>query len=139
MTNLEMARSYLKQGREILKEAESFRARGIWHLAVRRSQEGVEMALKGALRVAGIEVPKVHDVGILLKQHKEKFPEYFSQKIDSFASISRRLRKERETSLYGDEETGTPPQELYIAEDAKVALCEANIILKACEELLKID
>jgi HEPN domain-containing protein len=75
MTNLEIARSYLKQSKEIYKEAESFRQRGVWHLVVRRSQEAVEMALKGALRYVGIEIPRLHDVGILLRRHKEKFPE----------------------------------------------------------------
>jgi HEPN domain-containing protein len=114
MTNLEIARSYLKQSKEIYREAESFRQRGVWHLAVRRSQEAVEMALKGALRYVGIEVPKLHDVGILLRRHKEKFPGYFGQRVDHFSSISRKLRKERETSFYGDEESGTPPDELYI-------------------------
>ena len=139
MTNLELAQSYLKQSREILQEAESFRKRGIWHLAVRRSQEAVEMALKGALRRVGIEVPKIHDVGILLKKYKAKFPENFGKKIDQFASISRRLRREREASLYGDEESGTPPNELYIEEDAETALKEANSIIRASEELMRKD
>lgn len=136
MTNLEMAKSYLKEGREILQEAESFRKRKVWHLAVRRSQESVEMALKGALRYVGIEVPKIHDVGVLLKQHKKKFPINFAKKIDHLASVSRKMRKEREISLYGDEETGTPPDEMYIEEDAKIALDEGTLILESCKELM---
>jgi HEPN domain-containing protein/predicted nucleotidyltransferase len=135
MTNLEIAWSYLKQCKEIYKEAESFRRRGVWHLAVRRSQEAVEMALKGALRYVGIEVPGIHDVGILLRRHKGKFPDNFGQEVDHFSSISRRLRKERETSFYGDEESGTPSDELYIEEDAEIALKDAALILKAFEEL----
>jgi HEPN domain-containing protein len=70
MTNLEIARSYLRQSKEIYKEAESLQQRGVWHLAVRRSQEAVEMALKGALRYVGIEIPKLHDIGILLRRNK---------------------------------------------------------------------
>jgi len=137
MTNLEIARSYLKQSKEIYKEAESFRQRGVWHLVVRRSQEAVEMALKGALRYVGIEIPRLHDVGILLRRHKAKFPDDFGQRVDHFSSISRKLRKERETSFYGDEESGTPPDELYIEEDAETALKEAAPILKAFEELME--
>ena len=137
MTNWEIARSYLKQGKEIYKEAESFRQRGVWHLAVRRSQEAVEIALKGALRCVGIEVPKLHDVGILLRRHKGRFPDDFGQRVDHFSSISRKLRKERETSFYGDEESGIPPDELYIEEDAETALKEAALILKAFEELME--
>ncbi len=137
MTNLEMAKSYLKEGMEIFKEAESFYKRKIWHLAVRRAQEAVEMALKGALRYVGIEVPKIHDVGILLKRHRGKFPKGFAQNIDRLASISRKMRKERETSLYGDEETGTPPDEIYVEEDAKIALKEGSLILEFCKELME--
>jgi HEPN domain-containing protein len=137
MTNLEIARSYLRQSNEIYKEAESFRQRGVWHLAVRRSQEAVEIALKGALRYVGIEVPKLHDVGILLRRHKGRFPDDFGQRVDHFSSISRKLRKERETSFYGDEESGIPPDELYIEEDAETALENAAPILKAFEELME--
>lgn len=137
MTNLEMAKSYLKESREILQEAESFYKRKVWHLAVRRSQESVEMVLKGALRYIGIEVPKIHDVGVLLKQHKKKFPINFVKKIDYLASVSRKMRKEREASLYGDEESGTPPTELYIEEDAEIALREAASVLEVCEKLMK--
>lgn len=54
MTNWEIAQSHLKQGKEIYKEAESFRQRDVWNLVVRRCQEAVEMALKGALRYVGI-------------------------------------------------------------------------------------
>lgn len=137
MTNLEIARSYFKQSKEIYREAQSFLQRGVWHLAVRRCQEAVEMALKGALRYVGIEVPRIHDVGILLRKSKGRFPGNFEQKVDHFSSISRKLRKERETSFYGDEESGTPPDELYVEEDAETALKEAASILEACEELLE--
>lgn len=95
------------------------------------------MALKGALRYVGIEVPRLHDVGILLGRHKERFPGNFGQRVDHFSSISRKLRKERETGFYGDEESGTPPDELYIEEDAETALKEAAPILKAFEELME--
>jgi HEPN domain-containing protein len=33
------------------------------NLAVRRSQEVVELALKGTLRCLGVDYPRVHDVG----------------------------------------------------------------------------
>lgn len=59
----------------------------------------VELALKAALRAAGVEVPQIHDVGIILKDHPEKFPEAFRKKIERLASISRRLRREREVRM----------------------------------------
>ena len=34
-----------------------------WNLVVRRSQEVVELSLKGLLKLMGVESPKTHDVG----------------------------------------------------------------------------
>lgn len=137
MTNREMAASYLAQAGEIFLEAESLRRRGAWNLVVRRSQEVVELALKAALRAAGVEVPQIHDVGIILKDHRGKFPEAFRKEIDRLASISRRLRREREVSFYGDEETGAPPQRLYTEDEARLAVTEAGSVLDRCRELLQ--
>lgn len=137
MTNEEMAASYLTQAEEIVSEAEHLHQRNLWNLVVRRSQEAVELALKGALRVAGLEVPHLHDVGIFLKDHFEKFPETFRDEIDRLASISRRLRREREVSFYGDEEVDAPPQRLYTEADADTALDDARHVLSVCRELLR--
>lgn len=139
MTNHDLARSYLIQAIEILREAEDAYHRGVWNLVVRRSQEVVELALKGALRVVGLEVPHVHDVGLLLKQHREKFPSDFKNEIDELASISRRLRHEREVSFYGDEETGASPQLLYVEDDARHALEDARFVLRAVKKIVGLE
>ncbi|MGQ9858995.1 MAG: HEPN domain-containing protein [Thermodesulfobacteriota bacterium] len=39
----------------------------------REAQEIVELALKGMLRVVGIEPPKYHDVKGLLLEHRDRF------------------------------------------------------------------
>jgi len=52
------------------------------------------------------------------------------------ASFSRRLRRERELSMYGDEETGASPDELYGRADAKDALSMAREVYEACRALL---
>ncbi len=136
MTNHEMAESYLAQAKEILLEVERAYRRGVWNLAVRRAQEVVELSLKAALRLVGVEVPHIHDVGVLLKDHWEKFPATFQQEVDRMAAISRRLRREREASFYGDEATGAPPQRLYARADAHTALEEARYIWEQCQRLL---
>jgi len=51
------------------------------------------------------------------------------------ARISRKLRGEREPSMYGDEESGTPPEELYTMEDAEEALTWAEHTLKLVAKL----
>ncbi len=54
------------------------------------------------LRAAGIGPPKYHDVGSLLLEHKGKYRADVSRQMKRVASISKRLRKERELSFYGD-------------------------------------
>lgn len=134
MTGEEMARAYLAQAEEILQEVERLYQRRAWNLVVRRSQEVVELALKGIMRGIGVEVPRAHDVSIWLKNYRDRFPISFQQAIDRLASISRRLRLERELSFYGDEDLGAPPQKLYTEEDAKSAMEEAKWVLGRCLE-----
>ncbi|MBS7610254.1 HEPN domain-containing protein [Candidatus Bathyarchaeota archaeon] len=132
-----MARSYLRQAEERVKHAEEALRTSNYAYIIRQSQEAVELALKGILRLVAIEPPKWHDVGPILKRHREAFPPWFKGEIDELASISRRLRREREPSMYGDEETGTPPDQLYSLMDAKEALEYAQRVLSLCKKLLK--
>ncbi len=137
MTNRGMAGSHLAQSEEIWKEAESLLHRGVWNLVVRRSQEAVELALKAALRSVGVEVPRLHDVGVLVKEQSGKFPGAFTRDIDKIASISRRLRREREISFYGDDEMDVPPEQIYAELDAREALEEARFVLERCKSTLE--
>jgi HEPN domain-containing protein len=107
---------------------------GIW---VRRCQEGVEMALKAALRLVGLEVPKVHDVGFFLRENKAMFPEWFQPHLDQLAHISRSLRKDREVSLYGDEALSLPPEKVFSKVDADEALEEAALVFELAERLFE--
>ncbi len=136
MNNIEMARSYLRQAEERIKHAEEALKTGNYAYTIRQSQESVELALKGALRLLAIEPPKWHDVGPVLKRHRELFPQWFRDRIDDVASISRKLRREREPSMYGDEETGTPPDQLYSLLDAEESVRYAREVLDLCLRLL---
>lgn len=136
MTNPEMARAYLEQAGTILAEAEGLLRRGAWNLVVRRAQEAVERALKGVLRAVGVEVPRVHDVGVLLQEHRGKLPEAFHCSVGRWAAVSRRLRREREASFYGDEELDVPPQRLYVRQDAEQTLADAASVLEECRRLV---
>jgi HEPN domain-containing protein len=134
MTNLDMARSYLRRAQIILQEAEGLFREQVWNLVVRRAQEAVELALKGLLRYAGLEVPHVHDLAGYLRQNQERLPRAVSAQLDRLISISRRLSEEREISFYGDEVLEVPPEELYTQQDAEAALAEARIVLGVCSE-----
>ncbi|MEM1556588.1 MAG: HEPN domain-containing protein [Candidatus Bathyarchaeia archaeon] len=135
MNNIDMARSYLRQAKERIRHAEEALREGNYAFTIRQCQETVELALKGALRLMAIEPPKWHDVGPVIKRHRDLFPKWFNARIDEIASISRRLRREREPSMYGDEETGTPPDQLYSLMDAEEALLSAKTVLELCIRL----
>ncbi|MEM1530780.1 MAG: HEPN domain-containing protein [Candidatus Bathyarchaeia archaeon] len=137
MNNIEMARSYFRQAKERVRHAEEAIETGNYAFTIRQSQESVELALKGVLRLLTIEPPKWHDVGPIIKRNRELFPQWFRDRIDEIASISRKLRREREPSMYGDEETGTPPDQLYSLLDAKEALESAKTVLKVCLRLME--
>ena len=94
------------------------------------------MALKSLLSEIGIEFPRSHDVGFLIQQKKDFFPETIRPHADRLQSISRSLAKERETSFYGDEELMLPPDLLYNQEDAQKALEDAEFVLKTVRDVL---
>lgn len=103
---------------------------------MKQSQEAVELLLKATLRLVGADVPKWHDVGPILRKEKHRFPEWFQREIPNLARISRILRREREPSMYGDEETGLPPDELYDRGDAEEALSYAEYVYNTVIKLL---
>ncbi|MEM1962396.1 MAG: HEPN domain-containing protein [Sulfolobales archaeon] len=138
MNNVSMAQSYLRQAEERIRHAKEALERGNYPYVVRQCQESVELLLKAALRLVGVEVPKWHDVGPVLKREAQRFPEWFQVEIPALARISRKLRRERELSMYGDEESGIPPDELYDRSDAEEALNYAlnvySIVLKLIQQ-----
>lgn len=126
-----------EKGKKLMIEAEEIYGwelktaveRQDWNLAVRRSQEIVELYLKGALQLLGIDYPKVHDVGtIFLKEAKNKglnLPE------DTFSRIreaSRWLAEARGPAFYGEKD--------YKKEDAFKAYEDATFILQAIKNAM---
>jgi len=133
----ESARRMVSRALVIIDEARFLQERGAWNMVVRRSQEAVELALKATLLWARIGIPHIHDVGPILRQYADRYPETFQRRIPQLASISRMLRAERETSFYGDEQSGAPPESLYLPADAKDAISKAEAVLSACQELIR--
>ncbi len=136
MTREEMARSHLRRAERVLREAERLHSDGAWNLVVRRCQETVELALKGVLRGAGLEVPKVHDVSGTLRHNLDRLPPVIRVEIDTVVTASRRLREERELAFYGDEESGTEAEELFSRVDADDALATARHVVSLCATAL---
>lgn len=74
MNSLDLAKSNIKQAKERFKHAKEAFLDGNFPYVVRQCQEAVELALKVSLRLVGVEPPKWHDVGPVLKREKEKSP-----------------------------------------------------------------
>jgi HEPN domain-containing protein len=67
----------------VIQEAEYLQEKEAWNMVVRRSQESVELALKCALLWARIEVPRIHDVGPILKQYAKSLLKLLREAIDA--------------------------------------------------------
>lgn len=134
MTGDELARAYLGKARarrlvlDVLYEAEAHSD------VVREAQELVELVLKAALRLMGIDPPRVHDVGPLLSDQAAVFPAWFRELIPRLAEISAWLRREREFAFYG--EVDVIPTETYGTEHAERAIRDAATVLDAVERLV---
>ena len=62
---------------------------------------------------------------------------YRREYVGRLARISRQLAHEGEFSMYGDEELGLPPDDIYGREDATWTLEQAKFVVEMVEELLE--
>ena len=136
MNNVDMARFYVRQAEERILHAGEALNSGNYPYVIRQCQEAVELLLKAALRLTGVEPPKWHDVGPVLRREAHRFPSWFRERIPELAHISRSLRREREIAMYGDEELGLPADEIYSRYDAEKALEWANLVNELVRRLL---
>jgi len=134
MKNNSAGRSYVEDAKIILEEAEESFNKGYNHRAIRKCQESVELALKGILRVVGIEYPKSHRIGVVLKDSalKEKLEEGTLEKI---ITIANRLADEREIAFYGLDTSSA--KDMFDEDDASEAIADAHYIMKIIDKLLK--
>ena len=102
MTSFDLGRSYFLKATKRLKVLDVLIREEAYSDVIREAQEIVELALKGALRLLGVEPPKIHDVGPLLVENRDRFPEPVARNTPELARISKWLRREREFSFYGD-------------------------------------
>lgn len=135
----ELAIDYLGRAEMTFGEAKSAAENEIYPLAIRRSQETVELSLKAALRFLAIEYPREHDVSDILLGIKETrpLPDWFKDRIEFMASVSSDLARKRGPAFYGDESTFTPASKLFTREEGLRALRDAEEIFKLCKRLIK--
>ena len=129
-----LAAGYFKKAHARRKALDVLYAEKSYSDVVRESQELCELVLKGVLRTIGIDPPKFHDVGKILKQNVGLLPGSMQCDIDKVVRYSFELRKDRELSFYGA--LDVDPWEDYTAADADRAIHIADEIL-AWIELLR--
>jgi hypothetical protein len=129
MTSDRMVRSHLAQATYRLAEVQHALQDRQDATAVRRSPEGVELALKAALRAAGVEPPRWHDVGDVRRANAARLPPALQVSVERLARISADLRQDREAAFYGDEAAGLTPDDLYGEADARQAAQDAAFVV----------
>lgn len=137
MINISMAESYLRRAWRRMKDAERALEEGYIPDVVRYCQECLEISVKGVLRLVGIEYPKSHDVSAELQLFSERFPPWFNIHISKMAEDIRMLADSRGLALYGDEERGLTPEELFNINYAKETLAKVKFYIELCLKLLE--
>ena len=136
MKNPSLARDYLVRARKRLSALDVLVREKAWPDVVRESQELVELALKGVLRLHQIEAPRVHDVSDIFVEHRAVFSTRLQSNVLKLCRISKRLRRDRELAFYGSEDL--TPSEFYKEKDALEARRQARWVIQVCEAELKV-
>jgi HEPN domain-containing protein len=124
-SNRELGKRLISEAERILKsELKPAMENRDWNLAVRRSQEVVELSLKGALKVIGMDFPKVHDVGMVFSNGaKEKGVSLPEDVLTRVQEVSKWLAEARAPAFYVERN--------YSKEDASKAKRDATFILRS--------
>lgn len=127
MRNSSLAADYVKRAEARLRAVDVLFDAGSWADVVGESQEVVELALKGLLRAAGVDPPRVHDVGDVLKAERSRMPSGLAGEVDQLAAASRTLRRDRELAFYGAEDL--TPSDFFREDDANEARAAARLVV----------
>lgn len=134
-----MSGSMQKEGEKLIHESERILRRdvhgvldeGDFNMAVRRAQEVVELALKGALKMLGVDYPKVHDVGpVFSEQVQQKRGAVDIGVLERIEEISLWLSQARAPSFYFERDYGE--------EDAQQAFQDAEFVVAAVKKIMGI-
>ena len=128
MRNRTLAADHVRRAEARLKALDVLYDAQSWADVVRESQEAVELALKGLLRAAGVDPPRVHDVADVLEAERSRLPAALAGDIDRLAAASRALRRDRELAFLGAEDL--IPSDFYKEPDAAEARGDARFVVE---------
>lgn len=138
MNNIDLAKYHFNGAKIRLETAENVINKKAYAYCVRQCQEAVELSLKAALRLLGIDFPKWHDVSEVFVSEKDRFPDFFQNNIPKIASISKSLASKRELAMYGDEERKKSPLDIFNKKIADEALKNAKFCMEQVENLFEL-
>jgi HEPN domain-containing protein len=136
VTSDRIARDYFQQARTRRMALDTFVQAGAHAVAVRESQDIVELILKGALRFVGIEPPKRHDVHRVAVRFIERFPAEWQVALPELRAALDRLADDRGPAFYGNEAENIPAAELFGEAEARAAIAVVDRLLDLYSRLL---
>jgi HEPN domain-containing protein len=132
-----MGRRFVEEAQARVELVRIALERGLWAATVREAQEAVELFLKGALRLAAVEPPRIHDVAEILRKVSDRFPPWFQAQVEALASVSTEMAGDRGLAFYGDERQEIAPQELFDESDARRAFGNLEFVAEQCGRLAR--
>lgn len=133
-----IARDYVARASRYLAHAEEALHDNELSDSIRFAQEATELSLKAALRWAGIEYPRAHNVVQVLLQHAARFPAWFRKDWEKLSPLWEELARQRGASLYGLEVGGKPATEIFTDKDeVERLLLSARKAQATAERLLR--
>lgn len=134
MNNKACANAYMKDARIIFEEGKESFTKGHWHRVVRKCQEAVELTIKGYFRYLGIEYPKSHILGRIIRKELSRFIK--KEDIEKLSFIADSLTFDRGPAFYGTPD-GISAAELFTKEDAEEAMEKAKWVIEGLKEKMK--
>jgi HEPN domain-containing protein len=129
----ELAGEYIFRAKRRLEEAHLGMEKHDYPIVVRNSQESLELAIKGLLRLYAIEYPKEHDVSRVIDYVVDKIPAKLRTQLKSSKQLMTELAKKRGIALYGLEREGIPARKLFDREYAEKILERVQNIVLLCD------
>lgn len=100
-----------------------------FNMVVRRAQEGVELTLKGALKLLGVDYPKAHDVApVFSEQVRRKRGGVDVDVLERIEEVSLWLSQARAPSFYFERDYGE--------EDGQQAVQDAEFVVTEIKRIM---
>ena len=136
MNNKLSAKAFLSDAEVIVDESRASFDKKHWHRVIRKCQEATELTVKGLFKYVGIEYPKTHILGRVIKREIGKHNLFGKDDLRKMAYISDSLAFDRGPSFYGSPD-GIPAPDLFDRDDATEALENTKWLIGKIKAVIK--